>query len=606
MLPSEHERKMNEMCEAVGQLQQTMNLLLQQKYGPSLNAPRERSGPSISPRSVVSNQASAQRSLDFTRMAMTRENSPEATNQDQSGQHSVLVTEPMGSLYEITRLRNLRSNQSKVARPAGQREQEDDFISRGVIDGAEAEDLFQHFLESLNHYLWIGLEEIHPTLNSVRKSSSLLTATILTVTALHRPTSVVTFDNCYTEFLALVSSSMFDRYHSVDDVRGLCIAAFWLSDVSWKLCGHAIRIATELNIHQSFYRALDGDRDHFLRARLWYMLYVCDHHFSIAYGRPPTISESLQIREHELFLQSPLAGPLDMRILSQVSLFQILTKVHERFAEQRLPHQPGLALLPESAFSELRQFNLEIDQWRIHWQVRQVDNAYIGAFPPMGNVLYSYFAKLQLNSLAVRGISKSQGSLSTERKEFANMAVSAATSVLTYILDEPDLRRCLVGTPLYVHTMIAFASVFLMKMAPRGRAMGVQLEIEFVWNLIDRMIHLLQSSITSDRHLLYYIAAGLNNMLTKLKETSVPAPTCSQFDDAGQSSRGQVESFVPPAGTSYRADWQQYLPETQDGTLLEQDVLDGNHIYEAFGSEPAGGVYNLLANQFSYLDGLQF
>lgn len=43
--------------------------------------------------------------------------------------------------------------------------------------------------------------------------------------------------------------------------------------VSWKLSGHAIRIATELNIHQSFFRALEGDPEHFLRARLWYMLY---------------------------------------------------------------------------------------------------------------------------------------------------------------------------------------------------------------------------------------------------------------------------------------------------------------------------------------------
>lgn len=138
---------------------------------------------------------------------------------------------------------------------------------------------------SLNHYLWVGLEQTHPSFHSVRKSSELLTATILAVTALHIPTSAETFDKCYKEFLALISSSMFSRYHSIDDVRGLCIAAFWLSEVSWKLSGHAIRIATELKIHQSFAKALEGDREHFLRARLWYMLYVCDHHFSIAYGR---------------------------------------------------------------------------------------------------------------------------------------------------------------------------------------------------------------------------------------------------------------------------------------------------------------------------------
>jgi hypothetical protein len=53
------------------------------------------------------------------------------------------------------------------------------------------------------------------------------------------------------------------------------------------------------------------------------MLYVCDHHFSIAYGRPPMIAESVQIREHERFLQLPFANALDYRILSQVHLMQV-------------------------------------------------------------------------------------------------------------------------------------------------------------------------------------------------------------------------------------------------------------------------------------------
>jgi hypothetical protein len=142
--------------------------------------------------------------------------------------------------------------------------------------------------------------------------------------------------------------------------------------VSWKLSGHAIRIATELNIHHSFFKALEGDSEHFLRARLWYMLYVCDHHFSIAYGRPPMIAESVQIREHERFLQLPFANALDYRILSQVNLMQILTRIHDRFAERRLPQEdPSGALLSESDFVDMRNFNVEIDRWRMKWHARQ-------------------------------------------------------------------------------------------------------------------------------------------------------------------------------------------------------------------------------------------
>lgn len=66
-------------------------------------------------------------------MAMTRDNSPEVVAENQATGASVLVTEPMGSLYEVTRLRNLRSNQAKVSRASPEKAgQVEDFISRGV------------------------------------------------------------------------------------------------------------------------------------------------------------------------------------------------------------------------------------------------------------------------------------------------------------------------------------------------------------------------------------------------------------------------------------------------------------------------------------------
>lgn len=64
---------------------------------------------------------------------MTREPSPEVSNENEKSAASVLVTEPMGTLYEVTRLRNIRSNQTNVSRiglePCGHVE---DFITRGV------------------------------------------------------------------------------------------------------------------------------------------------------------------------------------------------------------------------------------------------------------------------------------------------------------------------------------------------------------------------------------------------------------------------------------------------------------------------------------------
>ncbi|KAK5096112.1 hypothetical protein LTS08_007718 [Lithohypha guttulata] len=567
-------------------------------------------------------------SKDDHGMAMTREPSPENVDGHQRPDTAVQVTEPMGSLYEVTRLRNIRSNQARVSRPGLESSgQVEDFIARGIIDEAEAEELYNTFHNSLNHYLWVGIEQIHTSLTSVRRSSQLLTATILTVTALHIPTSTKTFDNCYREFLSLISSSMFSRYHSIDDVRALCIAAFWLSDVSWKLSGHAIRVATELDVHNAFFKALEGDREAFLRARLWYMLYVCDHHFSIAYGRPPMISESLQIREHEQFLKLPFADALDYRILSQVALFQIMTRIHDTFAEMRLPqHDNARAVLSSQHFPCMRYFNLEIDQWRVKWQSLQRHNNFIGTFPPKGIILYSYFAKLQLNSFAIRGISTSQEDMATERKEFVDTAISAAMSVLTFVLQEADMRRALVGTPLYVHTMIAFASVFLLNVAtiksqgaPLGRHFNI--DAQLTWYNVEAMVKLLRSMVVSDRHLIQHVAAGLDTMLRKAKSVAsgMPVPRGSseensiaprqydhsQADQSRQKSRQQEfwndnrndisrSTCVDPgiAGSSM---------EVGDSFVDDDHMMFMNEtmLYDAFGTDTTNEVYNLLSNQFS-------
>lgn len=184
-----------------------------------------------------------------------------------------LVTAPMGSLYEVTQLSENRESSPGQKLAPGQA-LVTDLISRGVVDIQEAEELFYQFDQVLNRYLWDGALLAHKDLTSVRRSSSMLSAAILAVTALHMPTKERTFDTCYTEFAKLASESMLDHHHTLDDIRALCIGAFWLADVSWKLSGYAVRIATERNLHQFFRKATQGSPEHMEQARLWYLLYV--------------------------------------------------------------------------------------------------------------------------------------------------------------------------------------------------------------------------------------------------------------------------------------------------------------------------------------------
>ncbi|CAH0037695.1 unnamed protein product [Clonostachys rhizophaga] len=428
--------------------------------------------------------------------AMTRENSPDNMNDGESDAEArddqVIVGAPMASLFKVTRLRNIRSDPGshRHGPVTSDRGQPMDFIDEDRACLADAEKLFTTFKGTLNAYLWGGVVLAHDTLASARQSSPLLVAAILAVTALHTQDEGQSFDRYYPILLEIAGQSLFQRYHNLDDIRGLCIGAFWLSDVSWKLSGLAVRIATELNIHQSCAKALRGDATHFEKARLWYVLYVCDHHFSIAYGRPPVINEDMTITNHQAFLDLPGATKSDIRLHSQVGIFMILSRVDCSFGPDRS------RLVANDEFESIRRYGADIDQWRRKWEQRLDPNPDIGDYPAKGVTLHYHFARLQL--------------------------FGSASSALHLILEDPDIRKAVVGVPLYLLTTISHASIFLMKVHSKWRSANFQVGFHEIVHLIEATVVLLDDTRGCSRHVNQYIANGLRSMLEKFRrwETS--------------------------------------------------------------------------------------
>ncbi|KIW09633.1 hypothetical protein, variant 2 [Verruconis gallopava] len=479
---------------------------------PSLDSltPRSQSIAPTSPSRAVTEHSPSPRPRARPRtISMARASSPESFSFDEIEADS--FSAPMTSLFEVTKLKSLRVRDSIGAQSDSALT--NDFISLGRISLQDAEELFNHFTVSLNQYLWGGIALVHNDLTSTRKSSSLLSAAIIAVTALHIRGKEEIFDAAYTEFLSLVSESMFERRHSLDDIRAFCIGAFWLSDVSWKLSGHAVRIATELNLHQSFSKAIRGQAEHVERARLWYLLYVCDHHFSIAYGRPPVIQEDMAITCHETFLQVPGITQADWRLQSQVAIFRILSRMYRQFGADTDK------ALSEADFTALRAFNAEFDSWRTKWEPRLAANKYVSTYPSRGTIVHWNFAKLQVNALALRGLSPRQAHLiSDQRRDFANLAIAHALGTLSFILEDSSVRSSIQGVPLYMHTVVTYASMFLLRVQLRWRPARLNVNMSIVNTLIERMAQLLSQANTSERHLSLPVANGLIKMLAKSKK----------------------------------------------------------------------------------------
>ena len=190
---------------------------------------------------------------------------------------------PASFVSEVTR-------QSPDAQPMRQPRSEHDIISRGVLTLHQAEMLFNKYLTKHDNYIYSVLEE-GSTFDTVRNNSPLLLAAICAVTSLHVVSPDLPYERCYKEFIQLSSIHAFSSKNNLDDIRAMCIGAFWLPDLSWSLVGTAVRIATEMQLHRAYRGAIAGDRKAYVAARLYFLVHVCDHQFSIAYGRPPLTGE---------------------------------------------------------------------------------------------------------------------------------------------------------------------------------------------------------------------------------------------------------------------------------------------------------------------------
>lgn len=109
-----------------------------------------------------------------------------------------------------------------------------DLISCGVISHQTAEALFTFYHEQLDHCVHYILEP-DDTLARVRSRSSFLISAICTVSAFCTGSNI--YSSCLNALKTEVSRKMFATNHKFDDVRALCIGAFWLSEIASALSG---------------------------------------------------------------------------------------------------------------------------------------------------------------------------------------------------------------------------------------------------------------------------------------------------------------------------------------------------------------------------------
>ncbi|KAF2705555.1 hypothetical protein K504DRAFT_388062 [Pleomassaria siparia CBS 279.74] len=434
------------------------------------------------------------------------DNSPQLSPKDDALPHV-----PIESLYQITRLRSLRSDDPtdgpQATPPRALNHPVEDFISRGLVSVDDAGRLVNLYLSRIDHFIYMIGGTRYRDLDALRRGSPILTACICTVAALHDPMSNHLYGVCNREFRRLMAASMFDRRIDQDHMRAMCIGSYWLHDISWTLSGYAIRRATEINLGRNFKHVItENSEDAMDCMRIWYLLYICDHHLSILYGRPSLVREDASISRWEEMMTSSVFTESDKRLVSQMALLIIMNNVRELLG--RDTGEP----IPKDFGPHLTNFSRQIDQWMGYWSTELLRlHQFIGEFPTRGVVLHHHLAKLHLHSHVFRGLKGSP--VPVYFHDSAIAAVTAATSIIDMLLTDHNIREALVGIPHYIHSMIAFACVFLLKVTTQHS--GQFIEDATVLDMCTKVVQQFRSTAVGKWHLVHLMADGLEKMVAK-------------------------------------------------------------------------------------------
>ncbi|KAK7717261.1 hypothetical protein SLS64_002751 [Diaporthe eres] len=483
-----------------------------------------------------------------------------------------------------------------------------DFIAVGHISLADAQRLFDLYIEQLDYFVYkIGGR--WRTLDALRARSAILTASILTVAALHDSASNHIYPVCNRELRRLISASIFDRRVGRDHLRALCVASYWLSDISWTLSGMAIRRATEINLSGNYQKVLmEGGEDAADSLRLWYNLFICDRNLSTLYCRQTLVCEDASIQGWEQFLKTPVATDHDKRLMSQVSLHLILTSIHELFG-------PDNGVMIPPAFSlQIAHYSRQLDHWVGVWSTTLKScSSTIGEFPVKNALIYYHFSKLYLFSHVFRGLS-SKEAIAVPLREAASGAIAAATNIIELVLQDPDIAISLRGMPTYVHAMVCFACMFLLKLAAK-RQDGL-VEAGLVSDLASRLVAQFRSIQAGKWHLAHLMVDGLEKSAASLlgeNASSVAegleSGTGSGLGKAGPSSSMMADSgpedtpgmtfglYADPGSSSFRGPVPSGLGgvggsvggmQSMQNTIQSPDSAFGPQGFFEFGAAPPG------------------
>ncbi|WVQ85715.1 hypothetical protein IAT38_007881 [Cryptococcus sp. DSM 104549] len=374
-----------------------------------------------------------------------------------------------------------------------------DVVTKGLVSEDEARDLWDIFFSGCHYFvpLW---DKSYDTFETYIERTPFSTNGLLAVAAKIRAGNGPlgkTFHRCLEEAQGIARSTLFGPIVRKEAVMAMLILSAW-SQNGWLPCGHALRMGLDMNLHRALDKLANKDedrseydeRDFVVSARIWLNCYMHEHLVSLGTGKPLLLRDDSSVRNARDLLAHPMASETDMRLIAGVELVNLRISILEHLTPLHGKADASTISYVRGKLQDLRSW---YDEWYAIHRMRYDDESVLVKLLETELV----YAEMWTVCVALRGCSWDK--LSPDQKELAFQAKDSASRCLEIFLLSDNFRRHLKYATHDQLVSVAFAAVFLLKIAI---LYPTSLSIPLLISQVSQLAHLLSAECFAERYAL--------------------------------------------------------------------------------------------------------
>lgn len=403
-----------------------------------------------------------------------------------------------------------------------------EILVHGLVDPDDVQNLFDIFYKYVNPFISLLDPVLHTPASTFARCPFLFTV-VCAISSRYYVEKSEIYPIAMHFAKHSAANALIDGWKSVELCQAYILMSIyavpakrWEEDRSWLYTGLAIRIATDLNLHQaSTTKAKDEkeEREALNRARVWMICYNLDRSTATQFGKPSTIKEDYIVRNARgWYKKSPYNLSHDVHLCAYSALLQIVARFHDEiFSDPSAPS--GL-----NKNVDFRKITMKHDEFLTQYHNEWLKRFEESSDPNNASCIfrcsllpfYVSYSRLVMFSFGFqqafqRGIERSD-------QVFFTKCLEAAKSVIKNMIDGLAPSGYMRYAPDGHFVFASFASAFLLKLLRPEFATLLSKEQEgSIFELIGRLIQTLSSPkiAIDDRHTPKLYARFLAGLLSR-------------------------------------------------------------------------------------------